>query len=191
MLYRVDAFQHSPVLQMQVCALAEEQRTAEESALGHYHHPTPALGGKVDHALYGLGLNQRRVALNAVIGQHVLSSKRVYVNARRIVKPLRYRPAVGEHAAAGRHAYAWQQDRKQYKKYLPTHIKTLFKACRAGILQHNQSPNATSWQSDNYKRFSKRRPFSLQKTANGNTKGILLHAKRRPLAQPPITDETP
>ena len=47
MLYRIDALQHSTVLQMQMSALTEEQRTAEESTPWHHHYPTATAGGKV------------------------------------------------------------------------------------------------------------------------------------------------
>ena len=105
-LYGVDALQHGALLKQQVGALAEEERSAQERAPRHRHHAAAPLCGKVYHALYGLGLQQRGVGLDAVVGKHVLGAEPVDAYARRVVKPLwdglSVREGVG--LSHGRHA---------------------------------------------------------------------------------------
>ena len=114
MLYRVDALQHRTVLQMQVSALSEEQRTAEESTPRHHHYPTATAGCEVDYTLYRFCLEQRRVSLNAIIGQHILSAKRVNVDARSVIKPPGHNLPVREPAIVSHYSIAERQGKGQH-----------------------------------------------------------------------------
>ena len=84
---------------MQVCALTEEKRTAEEGATGNDHHALTLARRTVDDALYRLGLEQSAVGRYAIIGDDILSAERGDIHARCVMKPRIDRGAVGPQVA--------------------------------------------------------------------------------------------
>ena len=75
------------LLQVQVRALLEEERTAQKDTLRNHYHAA-LLGCAIDDGLQGLGLNQCAVLLNAVVGYDKALSECLDIDTIYLVKPL-------------------------------------------------------------------------------------------------------
>ena len=93
----VAAFQLAALAYLKVSALLEEERTAHKGAARHHDDAPTLAGGMVDNGLYGLGLHERAVVgTHAIVGNNVLFTQLVHVNACRIAEPRRNGRPVGE-----------------------------------------------------------------------------------------------
>ena len=83
----VTALEHALLLNQQIHALLEEERTGEINALGDDHHAAAILGSTVDDGLDLFGLHEVGIALHTVVGYDITLAELAYIHLGSIVEP--------------------------------------------------------------------------------------------------------